>query len=128
MVPQYDFRKTTQDPNIGEFYHPYFKENRPELLNLIKRKANNRSRRDSDHHHDVSAVAAVGDDDLHQHLKSDNHHHSASGSHSLITESEYLLKELHEQKLAQQEFEKKFAETNLFAMFAGYSLKNSFLV
>lgn len=31
-----------QDPNHGEFQHQYFRQNQPELLIYIKRKANNR--------------------------------------------------------------------------------------
>lgn len=32
-----------QDPSHGEFQHQYFKQNRPDLLVYIKRKANNRN-------------------------------------------------------------------------------------
>lgn len=39
----YDFHKTVQDPSHGEFQHQYFKQNRPDLLVYIKRKANNRN-------------------------------------------------------------------------------------
>jgi len=35
----YDFHKTTQDPTCGEFQHHSFKQNRPDLLVHIKRKA-----------------------------------------------------------------------------------------
>lgn len=35
----YDFHKTTQDPTCGEFQHHSFKQNRPDLLVNIKRKA-----------------------------------------------------------------------------------------
>jgi hypothetical protein len=41
-VPQYDFHKTVQDPNNGEFQHQFFRQHKPELLSQIKRKANNR--------------------------------------------------------------------------------------
>lgn len=37
---QYDFHKTVQDPNHGEFTHQYFRQHKPDLLPLIKRKAN----------------------------------------------------------------------------------------
>jgi len=37
---QYDFHKTVQDPNHGEFTHQFFRQHKPELLPLIKRKAN----------------------------------------------------------------------------------------
>lgn len=37
---QYDFHKTVQDPNHGEFTHQFFRQHKPELLHLIKRKAN----------------------------------------------------------------------------------------
>lgn len=40
MFEQYDFHKTVQDPNHGEFTHEFFKQNRPDLLVNIKRKAN----------------------------------------------------------------------------------------
>ena len=40
QLNMYDFRKTQQDPNNGEFYHPYFKFGRQDLLINIKRKAN----------------------------------------------------------------------------------------
>lgn len=40
---QYDFRKTVQDPNHGEFQHPNFRQDRPELLPNIKRKAHHKS-------------------------------------------------------------------------------------
>ena len=43
MEPQYDFRKTVQDPNHGEFQHPNFRQDRPELLPNIKRKAHHKS-------------------------------------------------------------------------------------
>ena len=36
----YDFHKTVQDPNHGEFTHQYFRQHKPELLVYIKRKAN----------------------------------------------------------------------------------------
>ena len=36
----YDFHKTVQDPNHGEFTHQYFRQYKPELLVYIKRKAN----------------------------------------------------------------------------------------
>eukprot|EP00607_Mallomonas_marina_P004869 CAMPEP_0182435724 /NCGR_PEP_ID=MMETSP1167-20130531/77274_1 /TAXON_ID=2988 /ORGANISM="Mallomonas Sp, Strain CCMP3275" /LENGTH=682 /DNA_ID=CAMNT_0024627079 /DNA_START=369 /DNA_END=2417 /DNA_ORIENTATION=- len=39
----YDFHKTVQDPNNGEFHHMYFRKDRPELMSLIKRKANSRT-------------------------------------------------------------------------------------
>lgn len=38
----YDFRKTQQDPTHGEFYHPFFKYGRQDLLVNIKRKANSK--------------------------------------------------------------------------------------
>jgi len=40
QLNMYDFRKTQQDPNHGEFYHPCFKFGRQDLLVNIKRKAN----------------------------------------------------------------------------------------
>lgn len=40
LSKQYDFHKTVQDPNHGEFTHEFFKQNKPELLVNIKRKAN----------------------------------------------------------------------------------------
>ena len=40
---QYDFHKTVQDPNHGEFQHIHFLEHHPELLVKIKRKANNKT-------------------------------------------------------------------------------------
>ena len=43
MILQYDFRKTVQDPNHGEFQHPNFRQDRPELLPNIKRKAHHKS-------------------------------------------------------------------------------------
>lgn len=54
-VYQYDFHKTVQDPSHGEFAHPYFKQNRPDLLGYIKRKANNRN---SDQNKKVAASRA----------------------------------------------------------------------
>lgn len=42
MVVQYDFHKTVQDPNHGEFQHQYFREHRQDLLVHIKRKGHNR--------------------------------------------------------------------------------------
>ena len=42
QLNMYDFRKTQQDPNHGEFYHPYFKYGRQDLLVNIKRKANSK--------------------------------------------------------------------------------------
>lgn len=92
QLNMYDFRKTTQDPNIGEFYHPFFKENRPELLISIKRKANHRIRKESSETPDGN----VGDDDM------------TVKPEALISESESLLKVVLEQKIIQQEFEKKF--------------------
>jgi HSF-type DNA-binding len=43
LTVQYDFRKTVQDPNHGEFQHPNFRQDRPELLPNIKRKAHHKS-------------------------------------------------------------------------------------
>ena len=40
QLNMYDFRKTLQDPNHVEFYHPLFKLGHPELLVNIKRKVN----------------------------------------------------------------------------------------
>eukprot|EP00292_Cryptomonas_paramecium_P022077 CAMPEP_0113675100 /NCGR_PEP_ID=MMETSP0038_2-20120614/7810_1 /TAXON_ID=2898 /ORGANISM="Cryptomonas paramecium" /LENGTH=165 /DNA_ID=CAMNT_0000591801 /DNA_START=233 /DNA_END=727 /DNA_ORIENTATION=- /assembly_acc=CAM_ASM_000170 len=34
----YGFHKTTQDPDVCEFQHKYFRRDRPELLKMIKRK------------------------------------------------------------------------------------------
>src|SRR6056297_2352839 len=34
----YDFHKTVQDPSHGEFRHEFFRQGRPDLLPLIKRK------------------------------------------------------------------------------------------
>jgi hypothetical protein len=42
-LKQYDFRKTVQDPNHGEFQHLSFQQNRPDLLPNIKRKAHHKS-------------------------------------------------------------------------------------
>jgi hypothetical protein len=42
QLNMYDFRKTQQDPNHGEFYHPFFKFGRQDLLINIKRKANSK--------------------------------------------------------------------------------------
>lgn len=60
---QYDFHKTVQDPSNGEFVHQYFKQNRPDLLQFIKRKANNRgseqSKRYSGKQAGASAAAAA---------------------------------------------------------------------
>jgi hypothetical protein len=42
-LSQYDFHKTIQDPGNGEFQHPYFLKDRPDLLHLIKRKAHSRT-------------------------------------------------------------------------------------
>ena len=39
QLNMYDFHKTTQDPTCGEFQHQSFKQNRPDLLVYIKRKA-----------------------------------------------------------------------------------------
>ena len=39
QLNMYDFRKTVQDPSHGEFQHPHFQRNKPELLAKIKRKA-----------------------------------------------------------------------------------------
>lgn len=39
QLNMYDFHKTTQDPTCGEFQHHSFKQNRPDLLVHIKRKA-----------------------------------------------------------------------------------------
>eukprot|EP01041_Mallomonas_annulata_P002306 gene2306-4490_t len=43
QLNMYDFHKTVQDPNNGEFHHLYFRKDRPELMALIKRKANSRT-------------------------------------------------------------------------------------
>ena len=43
QLNMYDFRKTVQDPGHGEFQHPNFKVNHPELLVLIRRKAHTKS-------------------------------------------------------------------------------------
>lgn len=43
QLNMYDFHKTVQDPNNGEFQHLYFRKDRPELMALIKRKANCRT-------------------------------------------------------------------------------------
>eukprot|EP00602_Paraphysomonas_sp_CaronLab_P006591 CAMPEP_0185035024 /NCGR_PEP_ID=MMETSP1103-20130426/25689_1 /TAXON_ID=36769 /ORGANISM="Paraphysomonas bandaiensis, Strain Caron Lab Isolate" /LENGTH=441 /DNA_ID=CAMNT_0027571927 /DNA_START=134 /DNA_END=1459 /DNA_ORIENTATION=+ len=43
QLNMYDFHKTVQDPGNGEFQHVYFLKDRPDLLHLIKRKANSRS-------------------------------------------------------------------------------------
>jgi len=43
QLNMYDFRKTVQDPNHGEFLHPNFQQDRPELLPNIKRKAHHKS-------------------------------------------------------------------------------------
>jgi len=43
QLNMYDFHKTVQDPNNGEFHHMYFRKDRPELMSLIKRKANSRT-------------------------------------------------------------------------------------
>ncbi|KAJ1420232.1 HSF-type DNA-binding-domain-containing protein [Ochromonadaceae sp. CCMP2298] len=40
QLNMYDFHKTVQDPNHGEFKHEFFRQGRPELLCNIKRKAN----------------------------------------------------------------------------------------
>lgn len=40
---RYNFHKTVQDPTHGEFQHQYFKRGRPDLLQLIKRKAGHTS-------------------------------------------------------------------------------------
>lgn len=39
QLNMYDFHKTVQDPNHGEFQHQYFKQHRIDLLIHIKRKA-----------------------------------------------------------------------------------------
>lgn len=38
MLLQYDFHKTVHDPQHGEFKHPYFVRDQPQLLKLIQRK------------------------------------------------------------------------------------------
>ena len=39
QLNMYDFHKTTQDPNHGEFKHDHFIRGRPDLLSYIRRKA-----------------------------------------------------------------------------------------
>lgn len=43
QLNMYDFHKTVQDPSHGEFQHQYFQRDRPDLLQLIKRKASHSS-------------------------------------------------------------------------------------
>lgn len=86
QLNNYDFRKNTQDPNLAEFHHPFFKKDKPELMSQIKRK--------SLHNRKESAGAAT------------------EGEHnilhpSIIGESDDLLYELNYQRLLHSEFEKK---------------------
>ena len=59
QLNMYDFRKTVQDPGHGEFQHPNFKVNHPELLILIRRKAHTKS--GDSKGASVSAAAAGGE-------------------------------------------------------------------
>lgn len=59
QLNMYDFHKTVQDPNNGEFQHLYFRKDRPELMALIKRKANCRTTETSKKMRPVTFPAVV---------------------------------------------------------------------
>ena len=52
QLNMYNFHKTTANPQIAEFFHPYFQRGRAEILHLIKRKPRSGKK-----------AAAAGEDD-----------------------------------------------------------------
>ena len=122
-----------QDPNHGEFQHQYFRQNQPELLVFIKRKANNRgteslkkysSTGKGQHPIPVPAPSSSSSFPSQQHLQYGDSsrdpkpldvHFSPEVltkllPEDLVQETDSVFQELEQQKLMREEFEKRMEE------------------
>ena len=122
QLNMYDFRKTVQDPNHGEFQHPNFQRDKPDLLSKIKRKAHHKPSENvkrpvgaagTQKHSSSGAVAPLAYD-ANDFLGYDgalmDHSPLGFGHDDLAKESDAVLNEMMKQKFMRDEFEKRMQE------------------
>ena len=123
QLNMYDFRKTVQDPNHGEFQHPNFQRDKPDLLSKIKRKAHHKAAENvkrpvgaaSTHKHSSSSggapsLAYDAGDFLGYDGALMDHSPLGFGHDDLAKESDAVLNEMMKQKFMRDEFEKRMQE------------------